>query len=122
MGNQRRWLPPTSEILFRPPTAWEQHKIPIIVILIALLIQTILILRLLNEHRLRRIAETLSMERADEIAHMNRVATAGELSASIAHEVKQPLAAIVANAGAGLRWLGKQTPNIEEARLALKRM
>jgi C4-dicarboxylate-specific signal transduction histidine kinase len=87
-----------------------------------LLLQTIVILRLLHEHRLRRVAETQSLERADELAYMNRTATAGELSASIAHEVKQPLAAIVANASAALRWLGKQTPNIEEARLALKRM
>jgi signal transduction histidine kinase/ABC-type uncharacterized transport system substrate-binding protein len=115
-------LPPESNILFRPPTAWEQYKIQIIVILVALLLQTILIVRLLYEHRLRRVAETLSLERADELAYMNRAATAGELSASIAHEVKQPLAAIVANASAALRWLGKQTPNIEEARLALKRM
>ena len=124
----RRWeisesrLPPGSIIFFRPPTAWEQYKTEIVVFLVALLLQTILILRLLYEHRLRRVAETKSLERADELAYMNRTATAGELSASIAHEVKQPLAAIVANASAALRWLGKQTPNIEEARLALKRM
>jgi PAS domain S-box-containing protein len=43
----------------------------------------------------------------DQLTHMNRVATVGELSSSIAHELKQPLAAIVANANAGLRWLAK---------------
>jgi signal transduction histidine kinase len=115
-------LPAGSEIRFRPPSAWEQYKIQIVIVLAVLLIQTLLISRLLYERRLRRIAETESLERADEIAYMNRTATAGELSASIAHEVKQPLAAIMANAGAALRWLGKQTPNIEEARFALKRM
>ena len=55
----------------------------------------------------------------DQLAHMNRVATVGELSSSIAHELKQPLAAIVANANAGLRWLANERPNLEEARAAL---
>jgi signal transduction histidine kinase len=44
------------------------------------------------------------------------------MAASIAHEVQQPLAAIVANAGAGLRWLTKKTPDIDEARAALQRV
>jgi PAS domain S-box-containing protein len=56
------------------------------------------------------------------LAHMNRVATAGELTASITHEVKQPLAALVANANAALRWLTNETPNLDEALLALKRV
>ena len=55
----------------------------------------------------------------DQLAHINRVATVGELSSSIAHELKQPLAAIVANANAGLRWLANERPNLEEARAAL---
>jgi PAS domain S-box-containing protein len=56
------------------------------------------------------------------LAHMNRVATVGEFSASIAHEVNQPLAAMIANANAGLRWLERATPNLDEARAALKRI
>ena len=55
----------------------------------------------------------------DQLAHMNCVATVGELSSSIAHELKQPLAAIVANANAGLRWLANERPDLEEARAAL---
>jgi C4-dicarboxylate-specific signal transduction histidine kinase len=55
-----------------------------------------------------------------ELAHMNRSAAIGQLSASIAHEIKQPLAAIVMNAGAGLRWLAKDMPNVEEAARSLK--
>ena len=55
----------------------------------------------------------------DQLTHMNRVATVGELSSSIAHELKQPLAAIVANANAGLRWLANERPNLDEARAAL---
>jgi PAS domain S-box-containing protein len=57
-----------------------------------------------------------------ELAHGNRVATMGQLSASIAHEVNQPIAAAVANAQAALRWLGAQPPNIEEVRQALGRI
>ena len=57
-----------------------------------------------------------------ELAHANRVATVGQLTASIAHEVKQPIAATVANARAGLRWLDGRSPNLEEVRQALTRI
>jgi PAS domain S-box-containing protein len=53
-----------------------------------------------------------------ELAHASRVATLGEMSASIAHEVNQPLAAIVSNGEATLRWLDRNVPDIEEARAA----
>ena len=51
---------------------------------------------------------------------MIEVATAGELTASIAHEIKQPLAAMVTNANAGLRWLAKETPDLDETRDAMQ--
>ena len=54
------------------------------------------------------------------LTHMNRVATAGELSSSIAHEIKQPLAAMVIRANAGLRWLTRDTPDLDEARAAFR--
>jgi PAS domain S-box-containing protein len=54
-----------------------------------------------------------------ELAHANRIATMGQLSASIAHEVKQPIAAMAANAAAALRWLAFDPPEMEEARDAL---
>jgi PAS domain S-box-containing protein len=57
-----------------------------------------------------------------ELAHANRVATIGQLTASIAHEVRQPIAATATNAAAALRWLGAQSPNLEEARQALDRI
>jgi PAS domain S-box-containing protein len=57
-----------------------------------------------------------------ELAHANRLAIVGQLTASIAHEVKQPLAATVANATAGLRWLDGRSPNLEEVRQALTRI
>jgi PAS domain S-box-containing protein len=54
-----------------------------------------------------------------ELAHRNRVATMGQLAASTAHEVKQPIGATVTNAQAALRFLGRQPPDLEEARQAL---
>jgi PAS domain S-box-containing protein len=55
-----------------------------------------------------------------ELAHVMRVTTLGELTASIAHEVNQPLAAIIANAGACLRWLDRETPDLPAARRSVE--
>src|SRR6267154_1366360 len=68
-----------------------------------------------------RAAEALR-EVQMELAHANRVATMGQLTASIAHEVNQPLAAAVTNAHAALRWLDGRPPDLEEARQALARI
>jgi PAS domain S-box-containing protein len=57
-----------------------------------------------------------------ELAHVNRVTTMGELAASIAHEVNQPLAGIVTNANSSLRWLAGDSPNLAEAREATRRI
>jgi PAS domain S-box-containing protein len=57
-----------------------------------------------------------------ELAHANRVATMGELSASITHEINQPVAAAVNNASAALCWLDKEPPDLEQARQALDRI
>ena len=61
-------------------------------------------------------------EAQTELAHVSRVTTLGELAASIAHEVNQPLAGIATNAGAGLRWLAAELPNLDEAREAIRRI
>jgi signal transduction histidine kinase len=53
-----------------------------------------------------------------QLAHANRVATMGQLTASIAHEVNQPIAAMTLNAETGLRWLGAESPDLDEARQA----
>jgi PAS domain S-box-containing protein len=55
-----------------------------------------------------------------ELAHVTRVTMLGELTASIAHEVNQPLAAVVANAEAGLRWLDRETPDLAAARRSVE--
>ena len=69
----------------------------------------------------RRAEEALRAMQA-ELAHVNRVTTMGELSASIAHEVNQPIAATVANAQAALRWLRAQPPDLDEVRASLSRI
>nr|WP_084030662.1 ATP-binding protein [Bradyrhizobium paxllaeri] len=69
----------------------------------------------------RRAEEALRAVQA-ELAHSNRVTTMGQLSASIAHEVNQPIAATVTNAQAALRWLRAQPPNLDEVRYSLDRI
>ncbi len=68
-----------------------------------------------------RAGEELHQAQA-ELSHVTRVTTLGELTASIAHEVNQPLAAVITNADSSLRWLGREQPNLGEARSALDRI
>ena len=113
-GISKKNLPPGSEILFRDPTAWEQYRAHILAVTTAILIQAALIFWLLYEHWRRHRAEILARNTMLELSQVNRMATAGQLSASIAHEIAQPLAGIVANAQAALRWL--ENANVDEVR------
>jgi PAS domain S-box-containing protein len=72
------------------------------------------------EHELKSSEEHLRRAQED-LARVSRVVTMGELAAAIAHEVNQPLGAVVTNAGASQRWLAGQPPNLEEAREAIDR-
>ena len=65
-------------------------------------------------------AEAALQEAQENLAHATRVTTLGELAASIAHEVNQPLAAIMANAEACLRWLSRNSPNVDAARRSVE--
>lgn len=77
--------------------------------------------RKLAEEKIRE-SERRYREVQTELAHANRVATMGQLVASIAHEVNQPIAAAILNADAALRWLNAQPPEIEEVRQVLGRL
>jgi len=116
----RRWnirdsdLPPGSRVLFREPTSWERYRWRIIALAMLLLLETALIVNLLYERSRRRNAEIETQRRFAELAHMNRRATVGELSASIAHEVNQPLAAILANAETAELLLEAPAPRLNE--------
>ena len=74
-----------------------------------------------ESHERKRAEEALRQAQTD-LAHVNRVTTMGELTASLAHEVNQPIAAAVTNANTCLRWLAADTPNVEEAREAAMRI
>lgn len=67
-------------------------------------------------------AEAELREMQMELAHANRVATMGQLTASIAHEVRQPISAMATTAAAALRWLSAQPPNVQEATRALNQI
>jgi signal transduction histidine kinase len=124
----KRWnvsvdrLPAGSEIRFRELDLWDQYRWYIILVVAVVVLQALLISGLIFEHRARRAAETLARANMLELAHVNRLATAGQLSASIAHEVNQPLAGIVAHAAAGSRWLTGTVPNLDEGRAAFKKI
>ena len=121
-GIGRNSAPPNSELRFRQASAWEQYHWEIVLIALALVLQSGLIVGLFQEHRRRRRAEREASRSMAELVQVSRIATAGEMSASIAHEINQPLAAIVANGNAGLRWLANATPDIGEVSAALKRI
>jgi C4-dicarboxylate-specific signal transduction histidine kinase len=72
----------------------------------------------------QRVAAALEREQARqaELARVSRITTMGAFTASIAHEINQPLAGILANSGAAARWLSSAEPNLDEARAALKRI
>src|SRR5262249_19339369 len=70
----------------------------------------------------RRLAEDSLRKAQVELAHVTRLTTMGELAASIAHEVNQPLAAVITNGNASLRWLAAPTPNLDEVRKAVQRI
>jgi signal transduction histidine kinase len=112
-------LPPGSTIYFRDPTAWDRYKPQILAVGVAILLQAAFIIWLLHERRYRRRAEAIARDTMSELTHVNRFAAAGELSASIAHEINQPITGIVARAGAARRWLTREKPEIDKAQAAL---
>jgi len=121
----KRWnipearLPPGSEVRFREADAWEQYRLQIVGICAALLAQAALIGWLVYEIGRRQRAEIQSRIAMTELTYMNRRAAAGQLSASIAHEVNQPLAGIAIRASAALRLLAAETLDIDKIRAAL---
>ena len=118
----RRWkiserlLPPGSEIGFRQPTAWEVYRWQLLLVGTVLVFQALLIALLLHERGRRRYAEVQSQQRMSELARANRFATVGELTASIAHEINQPLGAIRTNAETMDLMVRSANPDIDEVR------
>lgn len=115
-------LPAGSEVHFRNPSFWEQYRGYLLATLAVILLQAIAIVWLAYEHRRRQQAEMLARNTMAELHAANRLAAAGELSASIAHEVKQPLTTVASNAYAALNWLSASRLNIDEARNSLSQI
>ena len=112
-GISENSLPPSSQIYFREPGLWEQYRLPILGIFAALLVQSGMIAWLVYEHRRRTRAEMLARASMFDLTYRNRLASAGELSASIAHEVNQPLTGMVLKASAALRWIKAEKPDMK---------
>ncbi|KRR11358.1 hypothetical protein CQ12_29135 [Bradyrhizobium jicamae] len=109
-------LPEGSEVRFREQTFFEKYRWQSMAIAAAVLLQAGLIIFLLHERHLRRDAEVESRNRMSELAHINRNATAGELSSSIAHELNQPLGSILTNAETAELILKSDNPDLKEVR------
>jgi len=103
----RRWgidesaIPGDAIVHFREETLLEAHRNEVMIAATVFLLQAGLIAGLLIEHRRRRLAEQAVQKQRTELAHAARLAVAGELTGSIAHEINQPLGAILSNADAG---------------------
>ena len=113
-GIKESHLPSNSEVYFREPTAWDKYRSQILLVCAVILMQAALITGLLHERRRRQLAEVQSRQRVSELARVNRLSTAGELTASIAHEINQPLGAIQANAETMELILRSPSPDIDE--------
>lgn len=116
----RRWgidenaLPPGSQVYFREPSVWETYRWQVAAVSLVVLLQAVLISVLLYERRRRRFAEVEARRRMSDLARVNRYSMAGELTASIAHELNQPLGSILVNTETAVLLLERPSPNIKE--------
>ena len=107
-------LPAGCDVRFAERPVWRQYWWQITLALAIIAAQALLITALIAQRRRRRIAEAESQKRFAEMAHMNRRVSMGELSASIAHELNQPLGAIHNNAGAAEMLIKADPPKLQE--------
>ena len=118
----RRWgmdptrVPPQTEVLFRTPTAWERYRWVILAAVGVMILQSILIGLLMAERRQRERAARQAEKAERQVAHIGRIAMMGELAATIAHELRQPLAAIRINAELGKHMLDRGALPIDQAK------
>jgi signal transduction histidine kinase len=107
-------LPSGSAVWFRDQPPWERYRWQGLAVLAVILIQTALISILLHERKKRSDAELDARQRLSDLAHVGRQATAGELSSSLAHELNQPLGAILTNAETAELILQSPSPDLTE--------
>jgi signal transduction histidine kinase len=107
-------LPPGSEVDFRVPGMWEQHRSQLTAGIAVLLLQAAIISWLLIERSRRHTAEAEAINRRREVVRLNRAVTANVLSSSIAHELNQPLGAILSNTEAAQIMLRASPPDLTQ--------
>ncbi|WP_420474737.1 sensor histidine kinase [Noviherbaspirillum sp. ST9] len=107
-------LPAGSNVRFYSPGPWERYRWQILLTAAVIAALASLVVALLVERRRRAVAVAESRDRLAELAHLNRNATAMVYSGAIAHELNQPLAAILANAQAARMMLAMQPPALGE--------
>ena len=112
-------LPADCVVRYRPQSLWEQHRRWIVGATVVFLAQGITIAALLTQRARRRWAEAEIQRQRAELAHATRVSTAGQLASSLAHELNQPLAAILRNAEAAEIFLQQPNPDFAELRAIL---
>jgi signal transduction histidine kinase len=122
----KRWrisekaMPPGSIVRFKPPSLWEEHKGVVLGGISFIIIETLLIIALFVNLRRRKKAEFEAQQHRNELEHVARIATMGELTSSLAHELNQPLAAIRNYANAAQRYLSQGKTDLTKAREALE--
>jgi signal transduction histidine kinase/ligand-binding sensor domain-containing protein len=121
--NRGPWDEPGATLLIEILPAWWNSRWFRLTYITALLLvaAAIYIYRRRKQKREEERSDRLRQAQAD-LAHINRVSTMGELTASLAHEVNQPIAAIITSAGTCLRWLSRDQPDLEKARAAASRI
>lgn len=121
----RRWdidpsaIPNDAIVRFKTPTLMEEHATATLVATVVFLLQAGLIAGLLFERRRRRRMELAVQQQRFELAHASRLAVAGELTGAIAHEINQPLGAILSNADAADLLLASGADRRDEFRAIL---
>ncbi len=121
----RRWginenrLPTGTILEFRQPSLWESYHWYIIAVGVAVAAQSALITALLSQRARRRRAEIVAQQQHMDLAHASRLTMVGELTASIAHEIGQPLGAILSNAETAEILLQAKQPRLEEVQQIL---
>lgn len=115
-GIDKSLLPSDCEIRFRTPSVWRDYGWHILAALAAIALQSLLIAALIVQRRRRRAAEIASHQQSVELAHTLRLATIGEMTAAISHEINQPLGAILSNAEAAEMLLDSDVHSADQLR------
>lgn len=124
----RRWgldegkLPQGTTVLYREPSAWDQYKSLVFIVAALVAVQALLIavwllrLRKLRAERALKLAEAEAHQQREKVTHLARVAILGQMSGALAHELNQPLTAILSNAQAAQQLLARGRIDSEDLR------